>query len=214
MRQTLRPPGTPSVKPDPKASIDTIGGEIGTLRALSGDVYEDTPGRTIWFQMVPGAAIYHTGQKIRSPTWSAIAAITRGKYIPPFFKLVCPDGTGGSREFASQTRLNVPQVKATGHGAIYTEMKGRATVGAVNEEVKVADRFLKDSVLQGSYNYAETAVKGLPAHQRLDVNTDPMAQGYFVEPPNSFQFAELYMRRFPANDAEGKPLAAQAGPAP
>jgi hypothetical protein len=38
-----------------------------------------------------------------------------------------------------------------------------ATIGAVNEEVNVADRIVNDSVAQGSYNYAETVVKGLPA---------------------------------------------------
>jgi len=84
----------------------------------------------------------------------------------------------------------------------------------VNEEVNVADRIVKDSVAQGSYNYAETVVKGLPSHQRLDVKTDPMQPGYYVEPSNLFQFAELYMRRFPENDAQGKSLIAQAGPAP
>ena len=67
---------------------------------------------------------------------------------------------------------------------------------------------------QGSYNYAETTAKGLPAHERLDVNTDPMKPGYYVEPPDLFQFSELYMRRFPENDPEGKPLAAQTEPAP
>ena len=93
-------------------------------------------------------------------------------------------------------------------------MVGHATIGAVNEEVKVANRIVKDSVSQGSYNYAETTAKGLPAHQRLDVKTDPMRPGYYVEPWNLFQFAELYMRRFPKNDREGKPLAAQTDPAP
>src|SRR5882762_2869429 len=63
-------------------------------------------------------------------------------------------------------------------------------------------------------NYAETVVKGLPAHERLDVKTDPMQPGYYVEPPDLFQFAELYMRRFPENDPQGKSLAAQTGPAP
>jgi hypothetical protein len=93
-------------------------------------------------------------------------------------------------------------------------MVGHATIGAVNEVVNVTNRIVKDSVSQGSYNYAETVVKGLPAHERLDVNTYLMESGYYVEPSNLFQFAELYMRRFPENDPLGKPLAAQAGPAP
>ena len=93
-------------------------------------------------------------------------------------------------------------------------MMGHATIGAVNEEVNVANRIVKDSVSQGSYNYAETTAKGLPAHQRLDVNTDPMKSGYYVEPPDLFRFSELYMRRFPENDREGKSLVDQSGPAP
>jgi hypothetical protein len=208
-------PGTPLVKPDPNAAIDTASGEIGTMGALSGDVYEDALSRSIWFQMAPGGAIYHFGKPIESPTLSAIGATLAGQKKAPVFKLVCPDGTGGSREVCIKNPFDVAHKRPAmrGPGEV-TEMEGHAAIGAVNEEVKVADRILKDSVLQGSYNYAETIVKGLPAHQRLDVNTDPMAQGYFVEPPNSFQFAELYMRRFPANDREGKPLAAQRGPAP
>ena len=93
-------------------------------------------------------------------------------------------------------------------------MVGHATIGAVNEVVNVANRIEKDSVAQGSYNYAETTVKGLPAHERLDVRTDPMRPGYYVVPPNLFQFAELYMRRFPEKDPQGKPLARQTGRAP
>lgn len=78
----------------------------------------------------------------------------------------------------------------------------------------VAHIVVKDSVAQGSYNYAETTVRGLPAHQRLDVTTDPMEPGYYVVPPNLLQFSELYMRRFPEKDPEGKPLASQTGRAP
>ena len=34
-------PGTPIIKPDPNAAIDAMSNEIGTMMALSGDVYED-----------------------------------------------------------------------------------------------------------------------------------------------------------------------------
>jgi hypothetical protein len=217
-------PGTPLVKPDPNAPIDTLGGAIGTIKALSGDVYEDALGRSIWYQMTPGGAIYHFGEKIRSPTLRAVGATHSGQEYAPVFKLVCPDGTGGSREVCIKNLFDVPKrdpvplrtgAMAGVHPVVpTTKMVGHATIGAVNEEVNVANRIVKDSVSQGSYNYAETIVKGLPAHQRLDVNTDPMKPGYYVEPPNLFEFAELYMRRFPANDPQGNPLAAQSGPAP
>jgi hypothetical protein len=203
-------PGTPLVKPDPNAIIETKVGDIGTMMALSGDVYEDALGRSIWFQMSPGGAIYHFGEKIISPTLRAIEANRAGQKAAPVFKLVCPDGTGGSREVCIKNPFDVPHIAI----AQFRRMEGHTTIGAVNEEVNVANRIVTDSVSQGSYNYAETIVKGLPAHQRLDVKTDPMTPGYYVEPPNLFQFAELYMRRFPAYDREGKPLAAQTGPAP
>jgi hypothetical protein len=150
--------------------------------------------------------------KIRSPTSRSIQATLKGQEHAPVFKLVCLDGTGGSREVCIKNPFDVLR-KAKFHEVEITMMVGHATIGAVNEEVNVANRIVKDSVSQGSYNYAETVVKGLPAHERLDVNTYPMIPGYYVEPSNLFQFAELYMRRFPENDPLGKPLAAQTGPA-
>ncbi len=189
-------PGTLLTKPDPRAAIDSLGGEIGTMFALSGHVYEDNLGRSIWFQMVPGATLYHLGIEVTSPTRQALELTYIGQEGIALFKLVSPDGTGGSRE------------------CCVTNPARRGTIGNVGEEVDLAGRYVTDSVNQGSYNYAETVEKGLPEHQRLDVNTDPMLKDYFVVPPNLFRFAELYMREFPANDRQGKPLAAQAGKAP
>jgi hypothetical protein len=164
--------------------------------------------------MTPGGGVYHFGEKIRSPTTRAIGATHAGQEYAPVFKLVCPDGTGGSREVCIKNPFDVRGKIRTKVDGTFPTMVGHATIGAVNEEVNVANRIVTDSVSQGSYNYAETIVKGLPAHQRLDVSTDPMNQGYYVEPSNLFSFAELYTRRFPVNDSEGKPLAAQTGPAP
>jgi hypothetical protein len=93
-------------------------------------------------------------------------------------------------------------------------MVGHPTIGALNEVVNVANRFDKHPVYRGSYSYAETTAKGLPAHERLDVITDPMEPSYYVVPPDLFQFSDLYLRRFPENDPAGKPLANQTGRAP
>ena len=165
--------------------------------------------------MSPGGAIYHFGEKnIRSPKLRAIGAAHAGQEYAPVFKLVCPDGTGGSRECCIENPFDVTHKIRTRVDGEFTTMAGHTTIGAVNEVVNVADRIVKDPVAQGSYNYAETVVKGLPAHERLDVATDPMEPSYYVVPANLFQFAELYMRRFPANDPQGKPLAAQTGRAP
>jgi len=210
-------PGTWLKKPDPKAVINGLGNKIGTAWALSGDVYEDVHGRSIWYQMSPGGAIYHTGELIWDPQKQAVLATLLGQEHSPVFKLVCPDGTGGSREVCIKNPFVIPDKVQSRNGAKYTKMVGTTTIGAVGDMVSVSKRMLvTDSVTQGSYNYAETTEKGLPEHERLDVRTDPMKPGYYVEPPDLFemQFIELNDRRFPRNDPEGQPLAAQNKPAP
>lgn len=206
-------PGTPLFKPEPNVPIDGLSNQIATWMALTGDVYEDDLGRMIWFQMSPGGAIYHFKKKIQSPTREAISANLAGQEEAPVFKLICPDGTGGSREVCIANPFDVFRPLNSRGGPTYSPMVGHSTIGAVNEVVNVANRIEKDPVAQGSYNYAETIEKGLPAHQRLDVDTDPMLPAYYVVPPNQFQFSELFMRRFPPNDPQGKPLAAQTRPA-
>jgi len=211
----------PLVNLKPDAPIDTFKGQMGTLYALSDDVYEDEIGRMIWFQMSAGAGIYHFGEKPQSPTLRALGAAHRGQKYSPIFKLVSPDGTGGSRECCVKNIFDVVKKTKTRIDGEFTSMLGYTTIGAVNETVNVAEpnRIVKDSVAQGSYNYAETMVKGLPEHERLDVETDPMEPGYYVEPPNLFQFSDvgllsnLHMRRFPEKDGR-KNLADQKEPAP
>src|SRR5712672_2644360 len=119
------------------------GREIGTILALSGSVYEDALGRSIWFQMSPGGAIYHFGEKIRSPTLRSIEATYEGQEQAPVFKLVCLDGTGGSREVCIKNPFDVRKIRTEVGGALSTTMVGHATIGAVNEEVNVADRIVK-----------------------------------------------------------------------
>jgi hypothetical protein len=204
-------------RPDPNAIIEGIANKIGTKWALSGDVYEDVHGRTIWYQMSPGGAIYHFKEKIKSPKIRAIGAAHAGQEHAPVFKLVCPDGTGGSREVCIENPFNVLRKFKTRIDGEFTKMVGHKTIGAVNEIVNVSKRIEKDSVAQGSYNYAETTEKGLPAHERLDVHTDPMQPGYYVEPHDLFQmqFIELNERRFPEKaPGEVEPLAAQIRRAP
>ena len=183
-------PGTPLAGPDPRDLVDYgFVDRFGTYLALSGDVYADDLGRSIWFQMGPGATVYHFEEKPDSPTWAAVKQTAKGQARTPLFKLISLDHTGGSRE------------------SCILNTSGTDTIGEVNETVSVYDRFIKDSVNQGSYNFAETIQRGLPSHQRLDVHTDPCRTGYFVEPSNLFQFAVLDSRRFPATDRYGISLA-------
>jgi hypothetical protein len=186
---------------DEKTSRDLVNASFSkdNASALSGQVYQGPHGESIWFQMVPGAAVLHFPGELPSSDFDAAMAAMKanndGQAKIPVFKLVSPDGTGGSME------------------CVITN-NGSTTIGPVNEEVKLADRFVKDPVRLGSYNYAETSVVGLPAHRRLDMITDPMVPGYFFQPHDLFKDTQLYNRRFPDKDWQGKPLAGQTGPAP
>jgi hypothetical protein len=195
------PKGCPA-EPDPKARMD-FSDTMGTRNALSGDVYMDEL-RQIWFQMDPGGAIYHYGEKPWWPTGEAIYASTqKGQKMVPVFKLVSPDGTGGSRECCIKNPMDVP-FKIAGVAGKF----GQSNIGAINEEVDVSGRIVSDPVQEGSYNYAETVDQGLAAHQRLDVDTDLMLPTFFVDPPD--RFSQLLFRRFPERkDGESTPLADQ-----
>jgi hypothetical protein len=209
-------PGTMIKRPDPRDAIDGVFDIALTMFALSGDVYDDADGKAVWYQTVPGGAIYHFGETIRNPELRAAQATLAGQEKAPVFKLLCPDGTGGSREVCIKNPLVRPRVRVSVTGVATAEVVGEETVGPVGEIVPVLDRVVRDSVAQGSYNYAETMEKGYPAHVRLDVRTDPMEAGYYVEPDDLFrlQFIPLNDRRFPPNDPQGRPLAAQNRPAP
>ena len=229
-------PGTWLIKPDSNAVIESWFDRALTGVALSGHVYEDRKRRQeahkrvgsidrailelgiVWFQMSPGGAIYHFGEKkIGNPTLRAFEANRDGQERAPVFKLICPDGTGGSREVCLTNPFVVPSLMGAWNGTSYAykTMVGHKSIGAVGEEVYVmTNRIVKDSVAQGSYNYAETIVKGYPAHVRYDVDTDPMEPGYYVEPPDLFEYSDLWTRRFPPNDPQGKPLADQKKDAP
>ena len=82
-----------------KASKETMHMDnfVPTRDALSGDVYLDDHGWT-WFQMSPGATIYHWGSEVKGPAREAIFTQMSGQENVPVFKLVSMDGSGGSRE--------------------------------------------------------------------------------------------------------------------
>jgi len=193
-----------SVEPDMSARMG-FNDTLGTRHALSGEVYTDESG-LVWYQMDPGAAIYHYGEIPWWPGGRAFwASVILGQRQIPVFKLVSPDGTGGSRECI----ITNPQEEWLQlSDVIGSRVKaGRSDIGAVNVTVDVSGRIEKDPVKQGSYNYAETVVEGLAAHKRFDVETDPMNAMFFVDPLNRFSL--IFSRRFPPNDQGGHPLADQ-----
>jgi hypothetical protein len=175
---------------------------IAENNALTGDVYLDQ-SRHVWFQMSPGATIYHWGKDPRVPLIEAPwQSVKGGQQVVPVFKLVSPDDTGGSRECCIE---NPPVVPFKVMGNVYKI--GKSNIGAVNELVNVANRIVTKPKYQGSYNYSETVVKGLASHEMRDVKPHSGRSGFYVDPPDRWSL--LSNRVFPEKDNEDKPLADQ-----
>jgi hypothetical protein len=190
--------------------------------SLSGNVYEDE-FRRIWFQMGAGATIYHFGRDPKVPIAEAMwQAVKGGQKSVPVFKLVSPDDTGGSRECIIKSKKVNPGVTLVtplktvrdGMELVFGQGAGKMTIGevfeteigTVNKKVDVADRIVTDSRHQGSYNYSETVLKGLAAHNWRDVKPHEWLPNSYVNPWSETPVA---LRRLPEIDLQMKPLAEQ-----
>jgi hypothetical protein len=157
--------------------------------ALNGDVYADEHGRP-WFEMDKIGALYHLPfpSNVPLPTKIAVVAVMPYSKIS-VFKLISPDGdTGGSLELCV---YNVNHTK---------------DIAQVGEEVLVSPRLVRDVVYRGSYNYAETVVRGDDEHTHRDVTPHREDEGFYVNPP---LYSSIASRRFPAT-AGGKSLGFEA----
>jgi hypothetical protein len=199
----------PDVKklPDPPPHTPEGGilDNIAEDNALSGEVYSDHVSK-IWYQMAAGGTIYHWGS---DPVWSGFEAVrqnVRGQAITPIFKLVSPDGTGGSHETIIEN-LRTETIRVLGK----TFKIGRISIGAVNKSHPVSNLVNTNVWHQGSYNYSETTVVGLLNHERRDVDTHKKhasISNVYVNPPN--RFLTLAQRAFPEKaPGEQVPLADQ-----
>lgn len=158
--------------------------------ALSDDVYKDEKGRP-WFQMSTGGTPYHYAGEVNLRK-KAKAAILPQRLIP-IFKLISPDGTGGSLELI----LHNPK------GWIFRD----GTVGPALHWEKISSRVVTDEKYIGSYNYSETITSGLPAHELRDVKPHSYEAGFYLEPPPG---TALHQRGFPERDRRGAVIADQA----
>jgi hypothetical protein len=184
-------------------------GQIKEYLALSPHVYEDGSGHH-WFQMSAAAAIYHYGEQPEHPTADAIGVtaktgvvLTAQNYVP-VFKLVSPDGTGGSRECI----IDNPKVLPVWAQGLLTRNVGKSSIGEVDEWVNVHGRIVDDPVLQGSYNYSETIARGFDAHKLRDMDPHNAHHMFYLNPGS--RYSSLTMRRFPSQDNYGRPLADNA----
>lgn len=182
--------------PSPNTPDPEWADSIAENRALSDDVYTDEAGR-IWYQMSPGGTIYHWKDP-SYPTLEAINQNFRGQEATPVFKLVSPDGTGGSRECCIYNPLKKIKMLDIEVGF------GRSNLGAVNKWLNVSNLIVYDPRYQGSYNYSETVEKGLAAHDMRDVKPHPHsgAATYYVDP---IRFTPLSTRFFPEMDNQKPP---------
>jgi hypothetical protein len=192
------PPGTPDA-----GALD----DFGETFALSDYVYKDQANHT-WYQMGAGATIYHWGRDPIVPPLEAVWQ-TGSQATIPVFKLVAPDGTGGS----SETIIQNPQTR-TAHVTIVRSlvrktMTGRLCIGEVGTPEQVANLIVTDLRTQGTYNYSETVRAGLAAHKLRDVAPHERHPSSYVNPPN--RFTPLALRFFPEKGADGErdPLARQ-----
>ena len=130
-------------------------------------VYRDPYGRH-WIQMAPGGTGYHwnSNGKAHPTAQTAIWASAIGQQNIPVFKLVSPDGSGGSYE-------------------VIIRNNGKVTLCDYDEWFQVLDHKLVTNIEHfGSYNYSETGVVGDAEHVRRDVdphNEDPL--GYIFPTP-------------------------------
>jgi hypothetical protein len=164
--------------------------------ALSDDVYKDAQN-WVWYQMNEGGTIYHWGSDPRiSKVEAPYQEIKEKVGIPvPVFKLVAPDGTGGSRETVLR---NIHRIFVV--------------VKKANFLAYVAHMTLKDPWLRGSYNYSETVSAGFSAHEMRDVapHSKYSFPDVYINPPDPYPFSLLSERVFPEKvNNERNPLAKQ-----
>ena len=143
--------------------------------------------------MSAGGTIYHWGDDVRFERIEA--AYTQKVHQQtgiPIFKLICPDGTGGSKETII-TNPVLEKVKVVGPQGLEWKLQRSSKIGDTNQQVLVNHRVVTKMKYQGSYNFSETAVVGLDDHKKRDVDPHKKDPEY-IDPPD--RFAPLKERIF------------------
>ncbi len=169
--------------------------------ALSGEVYKDNTKR-LWFQMHTCGTKYHYSGLI-DPSGSfgrlrtANACVSRQSWIP-VFKLICPDPTvGGSFEII----IKNPQVNPNRSFDGGPPLVGKRFIGPVGQTINIRRPMIVTDKYKGTYNYAETIIRGLDEHELRDVHSHQNVRGFYIDPPKSKKFKD---RKFPEKDQRGK----------
>lgn len=165
---------------------------IAEAFALSGDVYQDEYN-VIWFQMGAGGTIFHF-KHVNSMQSEAAAQQYIGQVRTPIFKLVSPDHTDGSRETIIRNFRPRKGFKYTDLIGSAPGIAGSDVIGEEGHYEVVVSRIEDDPKWQGSYNYAETAVRGIDLHTKFDIKPHEK-DAFYVNPDN--RFSDLSSRSFP-----------------
>ncbi len=156
--------------------------------ALSGDVYQDQTGR-LWYQMQGVGAVHHYKGKVTG--WKEAKALLLTQRHVPVFKLISPDGTGGSSEIC----IHNPQLNRENWNPV---TRGNLRIGKEGKWVDIKRRLVLDELYRGSYNYSETIIMGFAYHKFMDVTPHKAAYGFYINPPSG---TSLAARRFRQLDA-------------
>lgn len=175
--------------------------------ALTNHVYKDE-SNTVWFQMSPGGAIYHF-REVGNATFAAGVQEWMGQGGTPIFKLIAPDGTGGSSETIVKNELRVSRTVS----AMLPKASRGAVIGDLNVPMPVHHIIQDDLEYQGSYNYADTVDLGNAFHEKFDVQPHKDKGRYktYVNPDGrDGRHVPLKFRQFPdIVKGESIPLAEQ-----
>lgn len=163
-----------------------FGAEIPAVLALSQDVYEDDTGR-YWFEMSTGGTGYHYPEYGEPGKLKAVKTAMRSQRIIPVFKLISPDGTGGSMEIC----IHNWQLPKNVFGDTYGERK----IGPKSEWVDVRTKIVINEKYRGSYNYSDTIITGFPDHEYRDVLPHRRQVGHYINPDQWGPLSNRIFRR-------------------
>ena len=138
--------------------------------------------------MGPGGSIFHWGDDVKvMEVEAAHTHLFRGQKGIPIFKLICPDGTKGSKETIVANPMVNLEEEVDAVGNVREVEKGKSKLGEIGETVRVRKLNLHITTMehQGSYNFAETAVSGRDWHTKFDVSTHQKDKVY-IDPPDRF----------------------------
>ena len=130
--------------------------------------------------MGAGGIIYHYQGKLDLGLLKALKEAAIGQESIPVFKLISPDGTGGSCELCVHNPQRPKGKKAIGEeGQSVTLRSERAIFEDTGNKLNM---IVEDPVFKGSYNYSETIQMGIDAHEHRDVKPHKTSKDFYIPP--------------------------------